>query len=1290
MSDADVPTGPAIDDSAPTQTASPVRTAGTATLASGEILSGRYRVDALLGRGGMGEVYAAHDLELEEDVALKLLRAELSGDPGYRKRLRSEVRLARRVTHPNVCRVHDLGQHADQVFVTMARVPGHSLRQVQRAIRAGEQAPLVLATIVDLISQLCAALGAAHAAGVLHRDVKPDNILVDDGRVVLTDFGVASGPGDGDGSVVGTPAYTAPELLRGERVDGRADVYSATVVAYELLAGTTPFVVHSMRQATRRALDREPPPPLPAGVASGPRQVALDRVLRTGLASDPGARLATPAALAEGLAGALREPADELAPGVGLAPGPLPDAATVGGARRRIEARVATVLTFIVDDATAAPADAAARAADATPDHATSDELERAIVDLGGWPIAVGAGMVSALFGVPTSLGDDAMRAVRAAQRLLARARGGHAGVDTRRVMVRPDGGAHALVAVPRDVARVADALALAAPVGEVWLSAAAARQVAAHVDVAPAGDAGGGRALRVTGEARAASGQRGGLARAREIARLEAVARGCFEARTPRVVEVVGGPGLGKSRLRDGFIARVAERRDVEWLVACAAPLGEAAALSLVRAASADWFDAVAREGEGGRAATLAAAGRWLEERARRRPVAVLFDDLQWADEMSRALVADLAVNLPAVPVLLVVFSREPVGLHGAEVLELGPLDDATATGLARDIAAAADDGALADVVARAGGNPFFVEELARDLLERGDQPGTLPPTVEAVVQARLARLSPTAASLLGAAAVVGRGFWRQAARAAMPAPIDDAELDAALAELERRALAYPTPPSGLDDDRYELANALVRDVAYQRLAPRDRRTAHAAVARWLGAQLDGGVTPLPSTVAARAGTDPELLWALAHHRELGDDPGAAQAWRAAGLRALELFAYHQAHAALRRAWDLSAGTGDAELAERLGEAAFEADTLDAADDAYAAAVARTSSTDDVAQVRLAYRRGQVASARADHAAAIAHYQRGLALVAPGGELTPEARADPRQAALLFGSLGWVRSYQLGADGPAALALCERAVELLDGTPHRRELAYALSRLGGAYMRAGRWADQRSCNERTLALALELGDLSAQATAHVNLGVVLANLGELTAAVEHTERAVALCQRTGARPTIGLALSNLGGYLLELGDLDRASARLAEGIRLLDSVGQRRVLPESYQHEARIAARRGDLDLARAAIARSIALARASDTTADVAVGLRITAQLEARVGAADEAAAHLAEATRLAADADPFEHARLAAAAARLHDRAGRVEAAAAARAEARAVFTRLGAVVDLAALDDPDDIR
>ncbi|MCA9673869.1 MAG: serine/threonine protein kinase, partial [Myxococcales bacterium] len=222
-------------------------------VAVGDVLAGRYRVDELLGQGGMGVVYAVWDTELDEPVALKLLRTELSMDPAYRQRLRSEVRLARRVSHPNVCRVHDLGQHRDHLFVTMELVRGPTLRRLLRDMQRGIEAPMPMARVVDLIGQLCAALAAAHRAGVLHRDVKPDNVIVEDGRAVLTDFGVASQAGEGSRVVAGTPSYVAPEILRGEPIDPRADVFAAAVVAYELIAGRLPYHARSMDEAIRRA-----------------------------------------------------------------------------------------------------------------------------------------------------------------------------------------------------------------------------------------------------------------------------------------------------------------------------------------------------------------------------------------------------------------------------------------------------------------------------------------------------------------------------------------------------------------------------------------------------------------------------------------------------------------------------------------------------------------------------------------------------------------------------------------------------------------------------------------------------------------------------------------------------------------------------------------------------------------------------------------------------------------------------------------------------------------------------
>ena len=205
-------------------------------------------------------------------------------------------------------------------------------------------------------------------------------------------------------------------------------------------------------------------------------------------------------------------------------------------------------------------------------------------------------------------------------------------------------------------------------------------------------------------------------------------------------------------------------------------------------------------------RGAALAAARRWLEARATPRPVAALFEDVQWADAASRELLESLADGLDDVPVLVVTFAREgEPAPRAAEVITLAPLDDANAAELARALAPAASDEAIADLVARAAGNPFFVEELARDLGERGAaaaQVNTtatftpLPATVEAAVQARLDRLPAAAREVASAAAAVGRWFWREAVARALPRPLGDAELDDALGELERRGLIARSRP--------------------------------------------------------------------------------------------------------------------------------------------------------------------------------------------------------------------------------------------------------------------------------------------------------------------------------------------------------------------------------------------------------------------------------------------------------------------------------------------------------------
>jgi serine/threonine-protein kinase len=221
-----------------------------------QVLAKRYEIVALLGAGGMGTVYRARDLELEETVALKVLRRELVDAPGILDRFRREVKLARRVTHRNVARVFDIGEHEGEKFLTMEFVDGEPLSAM--LAREGALSTARAAAIARAIAE---GLASAHAAGVVHRDLKPDNVLMArDGRVVLTDFGIARaavgavGASSTMGGLLGTPAYMAPEQVEGrDDVDARADVYAFGALLFELLTGErawpgeSPFAVASAR-----------------------------------------------------------------------------------------------------------------------------------------------------------------------------------------------------------------------------------------------------------------------------------------------------------------------------------------------------------------------------------------------------------------------------------------------------------------------------------------------------------------------------------------------------------------------------------------------------------------------------------------------------------------------------------------------------------------------------------------------------------------------------------------------------------------------------------------------------------------------------------------------------------------------------------------------------------------------------------------------------------------------------------------------------------------------------------
>ncbi|MEZ5353253.1 MAG: serine/threonine-protein kinase [Bryobacteraceae bacterium] len=205
-------------------------------LVAGAMLGQRYRIVTLLGRGGMGEVYRAEDLLLGETVALKFLPGGLSGDSEFTGRFRNEVRTARMVTHPNVCRVHDLAEAQGRPFLSMQFVDGEDLASLLRRIgRFPEDKGL------EIARKLCAGLQAAHDRGVIHRDLKPANVMIDSrGEVVITDFGLAGLSGAIPDIQSGTPSYMAPEQRAGREVSARSDLYALGMVLHEVFTGKRP------------------------------------------------------------------------------------------------------------------------------------------------------------------------------------------------------------------------------------------------------------------------------------------------------------------------------------------------------------------------------------------------------------------------------------------------------------------------------------------------------------------------------------------------------------------------------------------------------------------------------------------------------------------------------------------------------------------------------------------------------------------------------------------------------------------------------------------------------------------------------------------------------------------------------------------------------------------------------------------------------------------------------------------------------------------------------------------
>jgi serine/threonine-protein kinase len=227
-----------------------------------QVFSGRYEILRHLARGGMAEVYLAHDLMLDRPVALKVLFPELSTDRNFVERFRREAQAAANLSHPNIVSIYDWGEEEGTYFIVMEYIEGRTLGQIIRG-----EGPLLADRAAEIGADVAAALAFAHRSGVVHRDVKPGNVLISPtGQVKVTDFGIArAANSDGDltqtGAVMGTATYFSPEQAQGSRVDGRSDVYSLGVVLYEMCVGRPPFSGDNPMAIAYKHVREEPVPP---------------------------------------------------------------------------------------------------------------------------------------------------------------------------------------------------------------------------------------------------------------------------------------------------------------------------------------------------------------------------------------------------------------------------------------------------------------------------------------------------------------------------------------------------------------------------------------------------------------------------------------------------------------------------------------------------------------------------------------------------------------------------------------------------------------------------------------------------------------------------------------------------------------------------------------------------------------------------------------------------------------------------------------------------------------------
>jgi hypothetical protein len=1088
------------------------------TAALAQSLAGRFVVEREVGRGGVGIVYRARDEVSGQPVALKVIA--LPGvDAGEEARFRREGRVLAGLSHEGIVRVVAFGQLDDgQPYIAMEWLEGEDIAQRQR------RAPLPLEACVRVAADVADALAAAHAAGIVHRDVKPSNVILagsnprdrDEAfRVKLVDFGVAAAEDaklTRTGAIVGTPAYMAPEQARGDaEVDARADLYALGATLFEMIAGRPPHVGPTPIAILAR-LVTTPAPRLAEVLPDVPP--VLDEILARLLATAPADR---PGSAAE-VSRALRAIADEL--------GSDPDPAKRSGTYQTIPASLAEkgggsrlVTTIVATQLPKGPARTRllthlrSRGADAT--------------ELGGDAIVCH-------LGVRRAVGDEAARALDLGQRI-ARL-GASVGVATGRTRIdrtRPTG----------EVVDRAAALARDATRGQVLADTTTAELTRGRFELQLRGDGGAIVGGTLHGK-REIVGGAPFVGREAELAQIVAAFERCVEDRTPIVVTVTGAPGMGKTRLQREALSRckghghdpggarpprvvfarcepfskghalgvVADVARGLAGVAKGAPLGEAfdatdVLIALTEVPCPDGSrELLARllaneplphfdDARGVRDALWLLLTDMALGLAREDPLVVVLEDAQWADSESLSWVDHLLARGAGRAVCVMAAARptlwrdEPTRFEGRDHVrvELRPLSRKHARAIAATMLGSRASGpegeAIVDFIAQqSAGLPLFAEELAR--ITAAGRDASDAPTIEAAVQVHLDALDDFGRDAAARLAVFGQVGWDAGLEALGVASAPDALRELAAAEI----LVEQAHARFAGTREFAFKHALMRDVAYASLGEDALKEAHGRAGRWL----------------ARAGEDDAVV--ARHLEHGGESVAAADFHEKAARRALAAHSLPEAMALAERALA---------FAEDKPTQFVRAQLLD---EAYSRLDARAGERDSAVRAMEESVYDQASGVRARGARV--RYED-----ACGGDAETSARLDEVRAAAQVAKLA-------DEEARCAAALASR---------------YAY---GGQLDRAEEVADG------LLSLSLRDGIPGAAVDAWQSLAVVRQARGDVGAALEARRSAARAASAAGLRAREATLTINVGFALTTVGARGEARLAIEGGIALAQAIG--------------------------------------------------------------------------------------------------------------------------------------